>query len=529
MPEKLSHPRRVELSKMNMDELTKNLKNQVIPIEWPGHWINGQWVRTEGGDKRSSANPNRDTPLMHFSESKKVVELAVSAAHEVRGSIGQISQKDRLDIIRRLMQACVDYQEPLIHCMQLETGKPAWEARADMDAALRHLKWISENDEQIYESILAPAKLGQPRGNFTLQPVGVTAAFLPFSTPITSFVFYFTATILTGCPLILFTSTHATLSCLFFAMISEKLNLPKGLLNVVFGSFLSFRHTITDKRVMAIIYIGSHEHCEEIRRESRTGFGRQLILHSGGKNSVIVHSTADIQLAVKAVIYGIVKSSGQLCSSTSRVFVYRSMGPEFRRLLTEEIEQIKIGPTDDFSDPVGPLMGPLYSRKAVERFLRFQTMALREAKETLNPGKSVSRTGEGGSFVTPGVHYMEKFDPKSAYQRNVIFCPDLCIYEYDALDDAIANVNDTDAALSVSFIGDGQIINDRRHLIRAPNVLVNLPTVEVEATLPLAGRFTGGLYRFHGPALALYLCLPQVVQEDEVSQSIVANWPWPKK
>jgi acyl-CoA reductase-like NAD-dependent aldehyde dehydrogenase len=156
-------------------------------------------------------------------------------------------------------------------------------------------------------------------------------------------------------------------------------------------------------------------------------------------------------------------------------------------------------------------------------------MAIREARETLNWGKSVQCTPEGGSFVTPGIHQMDKFDPKSAYQRNVIFCPDMCIYEYDALDEAIASVNDTDAALSVSFLGDRSVIDDRRHLINVPNILVNLPTVEVEATLPLAGRFAGGLYRFHGPALALYLCLPQVVQDDDVSREIVRAWPWPLK
>ncbi len=514
---------------MNLEELTKIITNQELPIQWPGHWINNQWTIIDEGDKRTSANPNRDKALMHFVESKKAVDLAVTTAHEVRTDIGQISQRDRIEIISRLQQAFADCQEPLIRCMQLETGKPAWEARADMEAALRHLKWISENEDQIYESILAPAKLGQTGGKFALQPVGVTAAFLPFSTPVTSFVFYFTASILTGCPLILFTSTHASLSCLMFASISAKLNLPRGMLNVVFGSYLSFRHTLTDKRVMANIYIGSHEHCEEIRKESRTGFGRQLILHSGGKNSAIVHRTSDLALAVRMVIYGIVKSSGQLCSSTSRVFVDQALAQDFRRLLAAEIEKIKIGPTDDFSDPIGPLMGPLYSRKAVERFLRFQTMALREAKETVNLGRSIDRGSPGGSFVTPGVHWMDKFDSKSAYQRNVIFCPDVCVYEFDQLDEAITQANDTDAALSLSFFGDSQLIEDRRHLIKAPNVLVNLPTVESEATLPLAGRFTGGLYRFHGPALALYLCLPQVVLEDAKAQSIVSAWPWPQK
>ncbi|MEZ4743634.1 MAG: aldehyde dehydrogenase family protein [Bdellovibrionota bacterium] len=510
---------------MKLEELTLRLKNKELPIDWPGHWLGGTWRPAERGELRSSMNPSRNSLLMSFKESKDVVEQAINLAEEHQNEVAALSKSERIDIITRLAQAFADCQEPLIQAMQLETGKPAWEARADMEAALRHLNWVANHEDEIYESILAPAKIGAPRGEFSLAPVGITAGFLPFSTPVTSFVFYFTATALTGCSLILVSSTHASLSCLLFALIADKLDLPKGILNIVFGSYLSFKQTFSNKRIAGVLYTGSYEHCEEIKKSAAIKTGRQLVMQSGGKNAVLVHSSADLNTAVRNIIYGVVKSSGQLCSSTSRVFVYRGIAKEFISLLSDSMDKIKIGATDDFEDKTGPLMGPLYSKKAVDRFLRFQTMAHRAAKKTILWGKSLE-LDEGGSFVSPGIHLMEHYDSSNAYQENVIFCPDLSIYEYDVLDEAITDINDTKSSLALSFIGERHIIDEKRHQVNAPNILVNLPTVEVESTLPLAGRFSTGISRFHGPAMALYLCLPQIVQDDDVSRAIVNDWPY---
>jgi succinylglutamic semialdehyde dehydrogenase len=171
-------------------------------------------------------------------------------------------------------------------------------------------------------------------------------------------------------------------------------------------------------------------------------------------------------------------------------------------------------------------MGPLYSEKAVEKFLRFQTMAGRESDKTLLWGKALE--GEGrGYFVTPGIHYLNKFDNSTAYQANVLFSPDVAIYDFDHLGTAIEEINTTDASFAVSFVGDPEVIRKDRHLVLAPNLLLNIPTVETDATLPLAGRLQSGHHRFHGPGIALYLCYPQVLSQNTESTQMIREWPWP--
>ena len=168
-------------------------------------------------------------------------------------------------------------------------------------------------------------------------------------------------------------------------------------------------------------------------------------------------------------------------------------------------------------------MGPVYSKKAVEKFLRFQTMAHREARQTLKWGKAIEN--DGGYFVSPGVHHIDKFEPNSAYQGNVLFCPDIAIYDYEVLDQTIAKINNTDAPFVMSFVGDPAIINSRRHLFLAPNLQVNLPTVELEATMPLSGRLNCGDHRFGGAGLSLLLSYPQILTTGTAKD--LSDWPWP--
>ena len=283
--------------------------------------------------------------------------------------------------------------------------------------------------------------------------------------------------------------------------------------------------TLLDRRVSAVMFTGSKEHCEKIQRTSIKSYNRRLILQSGGKNSAIVHSSANIDLAVQGIVLGVVKSAGQLCSSTSRVFVSRDCFSTFKNRLSHAFKNILVGPTDAFDSTCGPLMGPLYSEKSLEKFLRFQTMAQREALETIAWGCAVENQQLDGFFVRPGLHVLDKINIKSAYQSNVLFSPDLALYEYKELEEAIEATNMTESALCVSFYGKSKIVEDRRHLFFTPNIMVNLPTVEIEALLPLAPRGQWVQHSAQGVGAALDLCYPQVLIQSNMQKEKINSWP----
>lgn len=515
---------------MDFKSFQTAVQQRVFPLEWPGHWIAGAWFpQPKSKTNKASINPNNGKKLIEVQADKPVIGKALDSCQVAAAQFLSVDLETRLVWIQKFRQGLADYQSVAVDVLCIESGKPRWDAEAEVDASLRYLDTIATSGATMIAQLLGPAQLLSTRDKVALLPIGITAAYIPFSSPLSSFVVSFGAAVLAGCPLLVMPSSHAILPAMLAALIDQTVQLPSGLLNIIFGNFSFFRQAIADRRVAAAIFTGSREHCETIRQECRSMLDRQLVLQSGGKNSVIVHSSADLDLAVKCVVYGGFRSSGQLCTSTSRVFVYRSLAKEFYERLLAATSNISIGPTDLPGGTVqtSPFMGPLYSEKAVEKYLRFQTMAGREAKETLLRGKSVEGMGSG-FFVSPGIHLMETVDPVSAYQSNVLFSPDLAIYEYDTLDNAIAQANATDAPFVLSFIGDPQVVEARRALIHAPNVICNAPTIELEASTTLSGRGHSGNFKFNGPGITAHLTYPQVIRQNPMDHKILATWPWPQ-
>ncbi len=504
----------------------QKVEKREFPLTWPGHRIGRQWVTAQKTkESKSSMSPNYGYELVSYPIDREALTKAIEVAFGARKKLASLNLPDRLELLRQFRQVLADYQKPLIEACRIEAGKPLWEAQSDAAGAITYLDNILEHADSMKDSLLAPAQLGNAIGHYYLQPMGVTVAYLPFSTPISSFVCYLGAAIFTGCPLIVVPSSHACLTAILYGFLEEHIEFPAGSLNIVFGNFDVFKQSLADKRVRAIIFTGSREHCEVIRRESRNVMGRELILQSGGKNATIVHSSADLKVATKCVLLGALKSAGQLCTSTSRVFIYETLRKEFLEMLTAAMGSTEIGPTDRSPDPI---LGPLYSKKAVEKFLRFQTMAQRESVQTHLRGQLHKIPGADGNFVSPGIHEIESFDAASAYQSNVLFCPDIAVYTYTKLDDAIEKINSTDASFGVSFMGDPEVVEQRRELFFAPNIMVNLPTVEMEASLPLAGRLHSGHHRYNGHGISLFLSYPQVIHSDARAHKVISSWPDPK-
>lgn len=535
-----------------LSKLIQLLNSDTFPVALPGHFIDGTWgVSKATANSMQSLCPSTGTLLASSSAHKSDVKAAIDCAfayHLAHHSEDFDQRIARIKVFAGIFRECSrDIKKIAIR----EQGKPLWEIEHELNATTEYLDWVAENGDFIKDQLLGPARLGHLTSQFIQKPAGVTAAYLPFSTTISTFGFYYVATTLSNCPMIMFSSSHNLLQGALFAAIAEQASLStnqerttsgspplsSGAFQMIFAGFSEFKLSLADRRVSAVMYTGSRDHCDEIRADSGSFPERRLILQSGGKNTALVHSSANMKLAVNSILLGAFRSAGQLCSSTNRVVVHHSRLEEFSQSIKEAMKKITIGPTH--LETFNPFMGPLYSDKAVERFLRYQTMAAREASSTLAWGRSFKPTKSGqdghdisgreapteGNFVTPGIHLMESLEDTS-YQKSVIFCPDIAVYHYDELESGIRDiVNQTHASFSVSFFGDKSILEPRIHLFEAPNILHDLPTTEVEACLPLAGRYASGFHRYHGPSLAHYLLHPCAYQTREQVCEKLKTWP----
>ncbi|NRA65192.1 MAG: aldehyde dehydrogenase family protein [Pseudobacteriovorax sp.] len=508
---------------MSLEELNRAIQDDKFPIPFTGHWICGEWVQ----DKRSpvvggSYNPSRDQLLTEISISKSIIDQAVEAGTKAAPKLSVLPLEKRLGIIEQFRHLIADFEQLITLVLAKEAGKPAWEAKHDFDAAVGVLDEIIQDGPDTISKICQQYLLGGKPQEVNLIPVGVTAILQNFSTPLNTVVQSFAAGILAGCPLIILTSCHAALMGRILGYIIAKVEGPTGSANVLFGDFKNFVKLLQNREVKAVVYSGSREHCDSIRSDSSDFLDRQLLLQSGGKNSLIVDTSADIDEALKAVFFGTIKSAGQLNTSTSRVFIPTSIRSEFTEKLTQIVRSLSIGPTDTKDAHV---MGPLYSRKSVEKFLRFQTMAKRESAETISWGKALD-LGTGGHFVTPGVHIFDEFDDTSSFQSNVFMCPDVAIYPYETMDQAVTWANTTNAPLVCSLYGDEKIIREFLPQIEAPNVMLNEPTIGVRVQPTLTGKQLCGGHRVSGVGILSLLTYPQACHSSEEAKNIINSWPW---
>lgn len=488
---------------------------------WAGHLVAGELQKPTAGTKWISINPSRGTPLLEVVSNKQVTIDAISSADDFYKDIHPPKWQARIELILRLGKALEEFKSEILAAYTVEVGKPKWEALLEVEASLEYLNWVAKNGDFIREHLFGPARLGHLSGDFAAVPAGVAVGYLAFSSPLTNFIFYTVAALQANCPIIIYTSRQNLLLGSILTRAIGRIEAKPGQIQIIFAGFSDFKLALSEKRVAAVLYTGSRDHCEEIRMESRVFPERRLILQSGGKNAVIVDGSCNLSQSLKFIAAGAFRSAGQLCSSTNRVLVQEDLLPTFVSGLKEVLAKLSIGPTDGEENP---FMGPLYSIKSVERFLKFQTMAAREAKETLQWGKAVEGKN-GGYFVRPGVHLLNDIDDTSSYQGTILFGPDIALYTYKSIAESIAKANCTNASFSLSWHGAQDRITPFLSQIYAPNVLINLPTTELEACLPLAGKYSSGFHRFHGPSIAHYLLHPQVIQSGEILNSKLALIP----
>ena len=198
---------------------------------------------------------------------------------------------------------------------------------------------------------------------------------------------------------------------------------------------------VNDKRLPLISATGSTRMGREIGEVVSRRLGRSL-LELGGNNAIVVTPSANMDLAVRAIVFGAVGTAGQRCTSTRRVLAHESIMPALTKRLIAAYKQVRVG------DPTisGNLMGPLISTKAVEAMQTAIKELVREGGKVLYGGKPLTGSKyPGGRYVQPCIA-TAKANFKIVHDET--FAPILYLIPYRNLDKAIADHNAVPQGLS---------------------------------------------------------------------------------
>jgi aldehyde dehydrogenase (NAD+) len=195
---------------------------------------------------------------------------------------------------------------------------------------------------------------------------------------------------------------------------------------------------LNDRRLPLISFTGSTAVGRRVAEVVAGRFGRS-ILELGGNNAILVAEDANLELALRAILFGAVGTAGQRCTSTRRIIAHRAVMPALTERLLRAYAQVRIG------DPLNPetLMGPLITPDAVAAMEDAVAQALADGGELLHGGRR--RPDLGPQFVEPAIIRMPR---QSSIVEHETFAPILYLLEYDRFEEAVALHNAVPQGLS---------------------------------------------------------------------------------
>jgi acyl-CoA reductase-like NAD-dependent aldehyde dehydrogenase len=407
-------------------------------------YIGGKWVEPSTGQYTQDLDPATNRPIAEVAsggveDAKAAVEAARSAFRNPEGRGMDPSKRGRL--LYQLGQAVRDAFEEIARLESLDVGKPIREAKGDAAFVYKTLEyWAGMADKVQGETIPVPGA----RLNYTLrEPVGVTVHIAPWNYPLTLAVRGIAPALAAGNTVVAKPAAITPLTLLKLAELAGKAGFPPGVVNVVTGPGSTVGRALAEHPdVDSITFTGSLETGRQILQMASKHV-TPVTLELGGKNPNIVFPDADLDRALKSVLFAAFQNAGQMCWAGSRLLVHESIHADFVRKVAERAAKMRLGPGLKEETQ----MGPVVSKEQERSVLSYVEVGTGEGATLLAGGKKVT-DGElaAGNFVAPAV--FDGVAPDMRIAREEIFGPVLAAMSFRTTDDLIDAANAVEYGLA---------------------------------------------------------------------------------
>jgi aldehyde dehydrogenase (NAD+) len=439
-----------------------NMKQRNDPLQALGlRDLNaGAWSGTHGWSAQSSGpliesiNPATGQRLAQvrgavLEDYEHVLAAAVSAAAAWR----RVPAPKRGEAVRLVGEELRNHKDALGTLVSLENGKIKAEGDGEVQEMIDMADFAVGQSRMLYGSTMQSER-PEHRMYEQWHPLGVVGVISAFNFPVAVWSWNGFLSAITGNATVWKPSPKTALCALAVQHICNRV-LERHSLPAIFQLFIDAGtelagRFVDDTRVALVSFTGSTHVGREIGVRVAQRLGKSL-LELGGNNAIIIDQSANLDLAVPAIVFGAVGTAGQRCTTTRRVLVHRSLAAELERRLIAAYAQVRIG------DPLeaDTLMGPLIDQGAISRYSAAIAAAQSEGGQLVYGGKVLQRPG---NFVEPAI---VRASPKMAVVRTETFAPILYLMSFDALDEALALQNSVSYGLSSAIFSNSLSSTER--------------------------------------------------------------------
>ncbi len=355
-------------------------------------------------------------------------------------------------LIKQIAQLVQLHQEELAHYITLETGKTRQESLGEVQEWIDMCDFALGLSRQLHGlTISSERPMHHMRESWhSIGPVAVISAF---NFPMAVWAWNAMLAFVCGNSVIWKPSEQTPLCSLACAKIISMaieacdIDVPAALLTVVFGTKSLGQQLAEDSRIALVSATGSVAMGRDVSTRVANRLGKSL-LELSGNNALIMSNQANINLALRAVLFSAIGTSGQRCTSLRRLIIHQDIADSFIPSLIKAYQSINIG--DPREDDIH--LGPVINKQAYDNMQQAIKQAIQQGGKLLYGGERItSSMPDGGYYIQPAIVEIDEY---AEILQQETFAPLLFIIRYKDFTQAISINNNSTLGLSSALFSD---------------------------------------------------------------------------
>ena len=376
-------------------------------------------------------------------ESKAQVVDKIALGHEAFLAWRTVPAPRRGELVRLFGEVLRAHKAQLGELVSIEAGKITQEGLGEVQEMIDICDFAVGLSRQLYGLTIASERPGHHMRE-TWQPLGVVGVISAFNFPVAVWAWNTALALVAGDSVIWKPSEKTPLTALACQALFDKAlqqfgDAPEGLAQLIIGDREAGEALVDDPRVALVSATGSTRMGREVGPRVAARFGR-TILELGGNNAMILAPSADLDLAVRGILFSAVGTAGQRCTTLRRVIVHSSIKEEVLSRVKAAYAKVRIG--DPRRDN---LVGPLIDKQSFDAMQGALAKARDEGGEVFGGERQLAEQYPNAYYVAPAIVEMPG---QSDVVRHETFAPILYVLSYEDFDEALRLNNEVPQGLS---------------------------------------------------------------------------------